>query len=67
MVNLFKKFLFPFLSVLEIYLSYIMDVATARMIYLRQEHICVKLLENFPVPLLSFHHKGRQVTEYLLN
>ena len=44
-----------------------MDVATARMIYLRQEHICVKLLENFPVPLLSFHHKGRQVTEYLLN
>ena len=42
-----------------------MDVATAR-IYLRLVHICVRFLENFLVPLLSFHHKGRQVSEYLL-
>ena len=43
-----------------------MDVATAR-IYLRLVHICVKFLDNFPVPLLSFHYKWRQVSEYLLN
>lgn len=53
-VNLFQNFYFLFLKVL----------ATAR-IYLRLEHICVKFLENFPVALLSFHHKWRQVFEYL--
>ena len=63
-VNLLKNFYLLFLAVLEIHWLSIMDVATAR-IYLRLVHICVKFFENFPVPLLSFHHKGRKVSEYI--
>ena len=65
-VNLLKNFYLLFLAVLEIHWLSIMDVATAR-IYLRLVHICVKFLQNFPVPLLSFHYKWRQVSEYLFN